>query len=175
MGHCIFQMVSFFQPHYGPGVDSATNKSKYQESSGSWRATGAWGLQSHRHIWTDWPGNVGASTSHNLMGLHVLLQGSFIFIGWHPYPTNYDNSMIGGRLVLSCSCVCPERATERICRFYWASCHCNPCTPCFVISCHPQIPMWRPCKIMWLEQQQCTVLHGPEILEFIFIKICVLF
>jgi hypothetical protein len=29
----------------------------------------------HRHLWADCLENVGASTFHNPMGLHVLLQG----------------------------------------------------------------------------------------------------
>jgi hypothetical protein len=32
--HWIFQMTQSFQPHYGPGVGSAANRNKYQESSG---------------------------------------------------------------------------------------------------------------------------------------------
>jgi hypothetical protein len=28
-----FQLTSSFQPHYGPGVDSASNKNEYQEDS----------------------------------------------------------------------------------------------------------------------------------------------
>jgi hypothetical protein len=30
----------------------------------------------HRHLWADYLENVGAPTSHNLMGLHGLLQGT---------------------------------------------------------------------------------------------------
>jgi hypothetical protein len=29
----------------------------------------------HRHLWANFVENVGASTSHNAMGLHALLQG----------------------------------------------------------------------------------------------------
>jgi hypothetical protein len=32
-GHCIFQLTSSFQPHYGPGIGSASNRNEYQESS----------------------------------------------------------------------------------------------------------------------------------------------
>jgi hypothetical protein len=32
-GHWIFQLTSSFQPHYYPGVDSASNRNEYQESS----------------------------------------------------------------------------------------------------------------------------------------------
>jgi hypothetical protein len=42
---------------------------------GRYRAAGAWGCQPHRHLWADCLKNVGASTSHNSMGLHGLLQG----------------------------------------------------------------------------------------------------
>jgi hypothetical protein len=34
-----FQFTSSFQPHYGPGVDSASNKCEYQEFS--WGGGGA--------------------------------------------------------------------------------------------------------------------------------------
>jgi hypothetical protein len=32
-GHWIFQLTQYFQPHYGPGGDSASNRNEYQESS----------------------------------------------------------------------------------------------------------------------------------------------
>jgi hypothetical protein len=39
-GHSIFQLT-YFQPHYGPGVDSPSSRNEYQESSsdikGGWR------------------------------------------------------------------------------------------------------------------------------------------
>jgi hypothetical protein len=34
----------------------------------------AWDWQPQRHLWTDCLENVGASTSHNPMGLHDLLE-----------------------------------------------------------------------------------------------------
>jgi hypothetical protein len=34
-GHWIFQLTLSFQPHYGPGVDAASNRNEYQELS--WR------------------------------------------------------------------------------------------------------------------------------------------
>jgi hypothetical protein len=36
---------------------------------------GAWSWQLHRHLWADCPEDMRASTSHNPMGLHGLLQG----------------------------------------------------------------------------------------------------
>jgi hypothetical protein len=59
-----------------PGVDSVSNRNEYQESS--------WGLKGSKHIRliTLPPSvnqlsrqNMGASMSHNPMGLHGLLQG----------------------------------------------------------------------------------------------------
>jgi hypothetical protein len=38
-------------------------------------ATGSWGWQHHRHLWADCLENVGVSTSHNPLNLHVLLHG----------------------------------------------------------------------------------------------------
>jgi hypothetical protein len=34
-GHCVFQLTKSFQTHYGPEVNSASNRNEYQESS--WR------------------------------------------------------------------------------------------------------------------------------------------
>jgi hypothetical protein len=71
----IFQFTSSFQPHCGPGVDSANNRNEYQESF--------WGVKGdQRVVLTTLPPsvsrlcrqNVTASTSHNPMVLHGLLQ-----------------------------------------------------------------------------------------------------
>jgi hypothetical protein len=35
--------------------------------------------ESHPHLWADCLEYVGASTAHNPMGLHALLQGQFFF------------------------------------------------------------------------------------------------
>jgi hypothetical protein len=51
-----FSIDLILQPHHGSGVDSASNINEYQESP-------------------DFLENVGSSTSHNLIGLHGLLQG----------------------------------------------------------------------------------------------------
>jgi hypothetical protein len=59
----------------GPGVNSASNRNEYQESFWELRAPGAWGWQIYHHLWADCLENVGASTSHNRMGVHGLLQG----------------------------------------------------------------------------------------------------
>jgi hypothetical protein len=72
----IFQLTYSFQPYYGPGVDSASNRNEYQESS--------WEVKGGRRIrLTTLPPsvsrlsieNVGASTPHKLVDLHGLLQG----------------------------------------------------------------------------------------------------
>jgi hypothetical protein len=72
----LFQFTSSFQPHYGPGVDSASKRNEYQESSS--------GVMGRRHVsLTTLPPsgswfsrqNMGASTSDNPMGLHGMLQG----------------------------------------------------------------------------------------------------
>jgi hypothetical protein len=68
-----------FQPHYGPAVDSAYNRNEYKESS--------WVVKGGRRVGlTTLPLSVsrlsrrcledaGASTSHNPIGVHSLLQG----------------------------------------------------------------------------------------------------
>jgi hypothetical protein len=74
--HWIFRLIYSSQPHHGPEVNSASNRNEYQESS--------WGVKGGRYVrlTTSPPSvsrlsreNVGASTSHNPMGLHGLLQG----------------------------------------------------------------------------------------------------
>jgi hypothetical protein len=72
-----FQFTLSFQPHYGPGVDSASNRYEYQESS--------WWVKSGRRVrLTALPPsvsrkseNVGASTSRNPKGIHGLYRDNF--------------------------------------------------------------------------------------------------
>jgi hypothetical protein len=71
-----FQLAQPFQLHYGPEVDSASNRNEYQEFSCRLKGGRLVGL-------TTLPPSVsrlsrqdvGASTSHNPMGLRDLLQG----------------------------------------------------------------------------------------------------
>jgi hypothetical protein len=73
----VFSIYLTFQPHYGDGVDSASNRNEYQKSSWGGRVKGG-----QRVGLTTLPPsmsrlsrlNVGASAYHNLMGLHGLLQ-----------------------------------------------------------------------------------------------------
>jgi hypothetical protein len=62
--------------HYGPGVDSASNRNEYQESSLGVKGVRNVGLTilllSVSRLSRQ---NVGALMPHNLMGLHDLLQG----------------------------------------------------------------------------------------------------
>jgi hypothetical protein len=67
-----FQLTLYLQPHYGSGVDSASNRNEYQESS--------WGVKGFRRVRQKASPlsvsrlskeNVGASTSHNPMSLYV--------------------------------------------------------------------------------------------------------
>jgi hypothetical protein len=59
-------------PHYGPGVDSASNRNDYQESFWWVKGGRRVGLASVSRLSRQ---NVGASTFHSPMGLHGLLQG----------------------------------------------------------------------------------------------------
>jgi hypothetical protein len=85
--------LDFFQPHYGPGVDSASNRKEYQESS--------WGVKGGRRVrFTTSPtsvsqlyrGNVGASPSHTPMGFHGLLQAQLYLFNFTP-PENECRSL----------------------------------------------------------------------------------
>jgi hypothetical protein len=69
-------ILSIFQPHNGPVIDSPSNKNEYQESS--------WGVNGGRRVGLTilppsvnrfFRENVGALTSENPVGLHGLLQG----------------------------------------------------------------------------------------------------
>ena len=49
--HWNFSLTQFFRPHYGPGVDSASNKNEYQEYFLGVKAAGAYGWQPyHFHV-----------------------------------------------------------------------------------------------------------------------------
>jgi hypothetical protein len=48
----IFSIYLSFQPHHGPGVNSASNRNKYQESSWGLKG-GRPGWQTHHHLWAD--------------------------------------------------------------------------------------------------------------------------
>jgi hypothetical protein len=76
-----FQFTYSFQPHYGPGFDSAANRNEYQESS--------WGVKGGRRLRLTTlmssvsrlsREDVGVSTTHNPMGLHGLLQGQLYLL-----------------------------------------------------------------------------------------------
>jgi hypothetical protein len=74
-GDWIFSIFLILQPYYGPGVDSASNRNEYRESSPGckgWPARKADNLTAICEPMSR--ENVGASTSHNPMGLQGLLQ-----------------------------------------------------------------------------------------------------
>jgi hypothetical protein len=47
-----------FHPKYIPGVDSASNRNEYQESSWGHKAADVYGWQHHLHLWADCLENV---------------------------------------------------------------------------------------------------------------------
>jgi hypothetical protein len=73
-----FCLIYQIQPHYGPVVDSASNRNEYQESSWGGKRTADRRIKlitlppSVSRLSRE---NVGASTAHKPMGLHGLLQG----------------------------------------------------------------------------------------------------
>jgi hypothetical protein len=64
-----------FQPHYGPVVDSASNRNEYQESSWEVKGGPCMGLTTSPPSVSRCLEKVGASTPHNPIGLNGLLQG----------------------------------------------------------------------------------------------------
>ena len=71
--HWNFSLTWFFQPHYGPGVDSSSNRNEYQEYFLGVKAAGACRL-----LW-----NLGASTSWNPQDLPRPVMGLFyLIIAW---------------------------------------------------------------------------------------------
>jgi len=59
--------IKSFRSHYGPGVDSASNKNEYQEYFLWVKAAGAWGWQPYHHpVPLSW--NLGTLTSWNPLG-----------------------------------------------------------------------------------------------------------
>jgi hypothetical protein len=71
-GSILKEVAGFFNlpnPFIRTVAMGSTQRNEYQESSCEW------GIQPHRHLWANCLENVTASTSHNPMGLHGLLQG----------------------------------------------------------------------------------------------------
>jgi len=56
--------IKSFRWHYGPGVDSASNRNEYQEYFLGLKAAGAWGWQTYHHP-VPLSRNLGALTSWN--------------------------------------------------------------------------------------------------------------
>jgi hypothetical protein len=69
--------------------DSVSNRNEYQESSWELRAAGVWVWKPYCHLWADCLEDVGASTSHDSMGLHGLLQRELL-----PYWFNWQISYL---------------------------------------------------------------------------------
>ena len=65
--HWNFSLTYFFRSHYGPGVDSASNRNEYQEYFLGVKAAGAWGRQPYHHL-GPLSRNLGTLTSWNSLG-----------------------------------------------------------------------------------------------------------
>ena len=66
--------IKSFRLHYGPGVDSASNRNEYQEYFLGVKAAGAYGWQSYHHpVPLSW--NLGTLTSWNPLGLSRPVMG----------------------------------------------------------------------------------------------------
>jgi len=72
--------IKSFRSHYGPGVDSASNRNEYQDYFLGVKAAGAWGWQPYHHP-VPLLRNLGTLTSWNPLGLSRpvtgLLYGAF--------------------------------------------------------------------------------------------------
>jgi hypothetical protein len=65
--HWNFSLIQSFQSHYGPGIDSFTNRNEYQEHFLGVKAAGAWGWQPYHYpVPLSW--NLGTLTSWNPLG-----------------------------------------------------------------------------------------------------------
>ena len=65
--HWNFSLTKSFRLHYGPGVDSASNRNEYQDYFLGVKAAGAYGWQPYRHP-VPLSRNLGTLTSWNPLG-----------------------------------------------------------------------------------------------------------
>jgi hypothetical protein len=72
-----FNVPNHFQPHYGPRVDSASNRNEYQEFFRGVKSGRRVGLTTLPPTMSRISENVGASTSRNPKGFHGLYRKSF--------------------------------------------------------------------------------------------------
>jgi len=74
----IFSLTRSCRPHYGTGVDSASNRNEYQECFLVVKAAGAWGWQLTTFMCRlSW--NLGASTSRKPQGLSRPVMGLLFY------------------------------------------------------------------------------------------------
>jgi hypothetical protein len=72
--------------HYGPGINSASDRKEYQESSWAAKSSRGVKIKPYSHLWADYLANVGASTSQCPMGHHGPLQGlPYLFAFFYLY------------------------------------------------------------------------------------------
>jgi len=85
--HWNFSLPLSFRSHYGPGVDSASNRNEYQEHFLGVKAAGAYGWQPYHHpVPLSW--NLGNLTSWNHLGHSRLLTGLLYLLP--PAISRYD-------------------------------------------------------------------------------------
>jgi hypothetical protein len=72
--------------------------------SGTAVAAGAWGWQSHCHLWADYLVNVGVSMSHNPVGLYDMLRDSFT-VSWVLRIPDYMVISFPSHFIVGCDCV----------------------------------------------------------------------
>jgi len=77
--------IKSFRSHYGPGVDSASNRNEYYQGYFlGVKAAGAWGWQPYHHsVQLSW--NLGTLTSWNPLGHSRSVKG-LIYLSLYPLP-----------------------------------------------------------------------------------------
>ena len=77
----IFIDIKSFRSHYGPGVDSASNRNEYQEYFLGVKAAGAYGWQPYHHP-VPLSCNLGTLTSWNPLGHSRPVKGLIYLLQW---------------------------------------------------------------------------------------------
>jgi hypothetical protein len=120
----IFQFTESFQPHYGPGLDSASNRNEYQESS--WGVKGGRGVglttlplsvsQLSRKMWEPrHPTTLWAFTAcyRDSFSFYGIKRGRIAQTVWR-LATGWTAEEVGGRILVGAGFFSPPNRPDRI-------------------------------------------------------------